>query len=286
MNRWLTVVFLVASVGGALSLYTAVSVGSGGLASVATNLKSLSVVLNNYYTALNTGRTLVNATLNDLGYYVDVTYAGLNKAYGASQMSLSGFLSTVQYFNQSLQTGEQMVNMQISTDLSQLTSTLQQAIDTIIQTYSSSLYTLSSSMNGVFNMDICVAKNVTQMINIPSSIGKLGSCLQQEVNTAKAITPIIVSTIKMFKNDLKALNAQLQICQPTSNSCIDQYFMNIYSEMSTIQSALSMVQQFISSAQQDASTRNRICSDLVTGDIQDAIQNIQSAVSSCSYPMY
>lgn len=222
MNRWLTVVFLVASVGGAFSLYTAVSVGSGGLASVATNLKSLSVVLNNYYTALNNGRTLVNGTLNDLGYYVDVTYAELNKAYGASQMSLSGFLPTIQYFNQSLQTGEQMVNMQISTDLSQLTNTLQQAIDTIIQTYSSSLYTLSSSMDGVFNMDICVAKNVTQMINIPSSIGKLGSCLQQEVNTANTITPIIVSTIKMFKNDLKALNAQLQICQPTSNSCIDQ----------------------------------------------------------------
>lgn len=62
--------------------------------------------------------------------------------------------------------------------------------------------------------------------------------------------------------------------------------MNIYTELSTVQSALSMVQQFISAAQQDAATRNRICSNLVNGDIQDAIQNIQMAVSSCSYPMY
>lgn len=221
MNRWLTVVFLVASVGSAFSMYTAVSVGSGGLARVATNLQSLSVVLRNYYNALDTGRTLVNASLTDLGSYVDVTYNALNNAYGASQMSLSGFMSSVQYFNQSLQTGEQMVNSQISTDLSQLTSTLQQVIDTIIQSYSSSLYTLSSSMNGV-SMDICLERNATQMINVPNSIGKLGACLQQEVNTARAITPIIVSTINMFKNDLKSLNNQLQICQSTSSSCIDQ----------------------------------------------------------------
>ncbi|KAL1378251.1 hypothetical protein pipiens_015710 [Culex pipiens pipiens] len=281
MNRWLAVLFLVASIQGAFSLYSAVTVGSGGLSALSTNLQSLSIVLDNYYTALNAGKNMINAALNDLVDYVNVTYTGLINTYGTTQLSLSGILSTVQYFNQSLQNGEQLINSQISKDMSLLTSTLQQAIDKLFQTYSSSLYTLSTPMN----MDICMAKNLTQMLNIPNSIGKLGNCLQQEVNAANAITPIAVSTINMLKNDLTALNGQLQICQPTSTTCINQYFMNIYSELNTVQSALGMVQQFISSAQQDAATRNRICADLVTGDIEDALQGIQGAVSSCAFPM-
>lgn len=121
MNRWLTVVFLGASIGGTFSLYSAISVGSLGLANMAVNLQSLSVVMNNYYTAFDANRVLVNASLNDLGYFVNVTVSTLNKTYGASQPSFASMVSTASYFNQSLGYGESYVNSLITSDLSTLT---------------------------------------------------------------------------------------------------------------------------------------------------------------------
>lgn len=56
------------------------------------------------------------------------------------------------------------------------------------------------------------------------------------------------------------------------------------SDLSQVQSALSMVQQYVSYIQQDVMNRNRMCADLVRADIADATSNLQSAVSSCSYP--
>ncbi|XP_052566555.1 uncharacterized protein LOC120422652 [Culex pipiens pallens] len=221
MNRWLTVAFLVASAGGAFSLYSAISVGSTGLANMATNLQSLSVVMGRYYTALNTDRNLVNASLNDLGYYINVTYAAMNKTYGATQPNLVSMMQTIAYFNQTLGYGEQSVHSMISSDLSQVSSNLQQVIDTIFQSFSMSLYTMSS-YDQSYTEDKCVAKNMTQMSQIPNNLGKLGPCLQQEVNTANAITPTIVATIKLLKADLIAYNNLLKICQPTSTTCLEQ----------------------------------------------------------------
>ncbi|KAL1376231.1 hypothetical protein pipiens_017011 [Culex pipiens pipiens] len=283
MNRWLTVAFLVASAGGAFSLYSSISVGSTGLANMATNLQSLSVVMGRYYTALNTDRTLVNASLNDLGYYINVTYAAMNKTYGATQPNLVSMLSMVEYFNQTLGYGEQSVNSMISSDLSQVSSNLQQVIDSIFQSFSMSLYTMSS-YDQSYVQDKCVAKNMTQMSQIPNSLGKLGPCLQQEVNTANAITPTIVATIKLLKADLIAYNNLLKICQPTSTTCLEQFFMGLSMDLSNVQSALYFVQQYVSYIQQDAYTRNRICGELVRADVQDQITNLQSAVQSCSYP--
>ncbi|EDS34939.1 conserved hypothetical protein [Culex quinquefasciatus] len=284
MNRWLTVAFLVASAGGAFSLYSAISVGSGGLSKMATNLQSLSVVMNNYYNALNTDRTVVNATLNDLAYFVNVTYAKLNKTYGITQQrNMESLMMMVSYFNQTLGYGELSVNSQIASDLNQLSYTLQQAIDSIFNSFTYTTTTMSS-YDQTYVQDKCLAKNITQMVNIPNSLGKLGPCLQQEVNTANAITPIIVATIKLLKNDIIAFNNLLNICQPTSTSCIEAYFSEALNDLGIIQSSLSIVQQYVSFIQYDASRRNTVCGELVKADIQDAQQNLMSAVSSCSYP--
>ena len=221
MNRWLAVVFLVASIGGAFSLYSAILAGSTGLANMATNLQSLSVVMNNYYTALNADRTVVNATLNDLGNYVNVAFAALNKTYGVTQPSMSTIMPTVSTFNQTLGSGEYFINSQVLSELNQVSSQLQQAIDSIFMGFQTALYSMSS-YDQSFSQEKCVAKNMTQMSVIPNSLGKLGPCLQQEVNTANAITPTIVSTIKMLKNDLLAHINLLQNCQPTSTTCLDQ----------------------------------------------------------------
>ncbi|XP_038121519.1 uncharacterized protein LOC6043350 [Culex quinquefasciatus] len=283
MNRWLTVAFLVASAGGAFSLYSAISVGSTGLANMATNLQSLSVVVNNYYNALNTDRTLVNASLNDFGYYLNVTYAAMNKTYGATQPNLVLLMPTISYFNQTLGYGESSVNSQISSDLSQVAMNLQQTIDSIFQSFSMSLYTMSS-YDQSYTEDKCVAKNMTQMSQIPNNLGKLGPCLQQEVNTANAITPTIVATIKLLKADFMAYNNLLKICQPTSTTCLEQFFSGLSMDLSNVQMALHFVQQYVNGIQQDAYTRNRICGELVRAEVQDQIMNLQSAVQSCSYP--
>ncbi|XP_038119399.1 uncharacterized protein LOC119769808 [Culex quinquefasciatus] len=283
MNRWLTVAFLVASAGGAFSLYSAISVGSTGLANMATNLQSLSVVVNNYYNALNTDRTLVNASLNDLGYYVNVTVSALNKTYGATQPPLSMIMSMAPMFNSTLSMGELTVNSMISSDLSQVSSNVQQLIDSIFQSFSMSLYTMSS-YDQSYTEDKCIAKNMTQMSQIPNSVGKLGPCLQQEVNTANAITPTIVATIKQVKNDLIAYFSLMKICQPTSKTCLDQFFTYLSMDWSTLQTALYTVQQYVMYIQMDAANRNRVCGDLVRADIQDQIMNLQSTVQRCSYP--
>ncbi|EDS34936.1 conserved hypothetical protein [Culex quinquefasciatus] len=250
---------------------------------MAVNLQSLSVVMNNYYTAFDANRVLVNASLNDLGYFVNVTVSTLNKTYGASQPSFASMVSTASYFNQSLGYGESYVNSLITSDLSTLTWNLQAAIDNIFQSFQMALYSMSS-YDQSYVQDNCVAKNLTQMSQIPNSLSKLGPCLQQEVNTANVITPTIISTIQLFKKDLTAYINLLQICQPTSSSCFDQFFTMASNDFGQLWNALHMVQQYVSSAQQDAYARNKICSEMVKSDIQDAISNLQSAVSSCANP--
>lgn len=216
MNCWLTVIFLVASSGGVTSLYSAISVGSAGLATMATNLQSLSVVMSNYYLALNAGHILVKGSLNDLADYVNVTYAAFYKAYSNGYLTDNYAAS----FNNTIAFSEIMVNLPIVMDFAAVADNLKQAIDSIVQSYSTSLYSMSS-YDQTFAQDKCVARNATQMSQIPNSLGKLGPCLQQEVNTAQAITPLAVSTIRVIKGDLIAFNNLLQICQTTSTSCVE-----------------------------------------------------------------
>lgn len=220
MNCWLTAIFLVASSGGVTSLYSAISVGSAGLATMATNLQSLSVVMSNYYLSLNAGHILVKGSLNDLADYVNVTYAAFYKAYAANHSN--GYLTDnyAASFNNTIAFSEIMVNLPIEMDFAAVADNLKQAIDSIFQSYSTSLYSMNS-YDQTFAQDKCVARNATQMSQIPNSLGKLGPCLQQEVNTAQAITPLAVSTIRVIKGDLIAFNNLLQICQPTSASCVE-----------------------------------------------------------------
>ncbi|KAL1376120.1 hypothetical protein pipiens_004505 [Culex pipiens pipiens] len=144
MNCWLTVIFLVASTGGVTSLYSAISVGSTGLANMATNLQSLSGVMSNYALALNAGHILVKGTLNDLADYVNVTYAAFYKVYATNHSNGYQTDNYAASFNNTIASSEIMVNLPIEMDFAAVADNLKQAIDNIFQSYSTSLYSMTN----------------------------------------------------------------------------------------------------------------------------------------------
>ncbi|XP_055534792.1 uncharacterized protein LOC129724160 [Wyeomyia smithii] len=279
MNRWLALFCMLSILGGAYSYYTPISVGANALTTMSTNLKTISTVIANYYTAWNTARTKIFVALNDLLQYVNVTYGALNTTYGASQSMLNSFMYSVVYFNQTIAQGDNQVTNAISYDFNTLGQYLQQSIDTILQSFSS-LSSVTSNTNG----DNCTLRNATQMASVPNDLLSLSNCLQVESDQVTAMVPSVLNIIGTVKSDLILLNNQLKICNPQSPSCINEYFNELYQEWSSFQMELYLLQSVIGSMQQDATDRNRFCGDLTKADVQDDIQNLMMAVSACMYP--
>ncbi|KAL9699655.1 hypothetical protein quinque_003096 [Culex quinquefasciatus] len=246
-----------------------------------TQLQLLGAVVNNYYNALNANRPLVNATFNDFGNYINKTYTTMNKTYGITQkQNMETLLMAVPYFNEAVWNGEKMTSGVIREDLNQMSYSLQKTIDTIFEFFQISTQTIIA-YDQSFARDKCAAKNMTQMIAVPSSLSKLGPCLQQEINTVSAITPTIVATIKLLKNDLAAFNGLLNICQPTSTTCLDAFFSNAVTDLFSVITSLNMVFEYIGYVLYDANTRNQGCAALVNAEVMDNIQNLLATVTSC-----
>ncbi|XP_055533068.1 uncharacterized protein LOC129723114 [Wyeomyia smithii] len=279
MNRWLALFCMLSILGGAYSYYTPISVGANALTTMSTSLKTISTTVGNYYVSLNLARTKIFAALNDLTQYVNVTYGAFNTTYGANQPLLNSFMSTVGYLNQSVAQGDNQVTQGIINDFTSLSQYLQQSIDTILQSFSS-LSSITYNTNG----DNCTLRNATQMANVPNDLVNLGTCLQVESDQITAIVPNVLNIIGTVKSDLILLNNQLKICSSQSPSCITEYFNELWQEYSAFQMELYLLQSVVSSAQQDATDRNRFCGDLTKADVQDDIQNLMMAVSSCMYP--
>ncbi|XP_058832647.1 uncharacterized protein LOC131690716 [Topomyia yanbarensis] len=280
MNRWLALACILGSLSGAYSFYSPITVGSNGLITIANSLKSISTVVANYYTALNTARTKIFVGLNDLLGYANITYGALNKTYGDSQPNMLSMVQSVGYLNTTVSYGDQSVTSYISQDLNQLSNSLKQGIDNIMQTYSN----LQSASSYAPYAENCTIRNATQMANFATSLTKLGTCLQVESDQATALVPVVLGTIAVLKSDLIALNNQLKICNPASTKCINQYFSDIWMEWNTFQQNLYLVQTIIYSPQQFAYQRNSVCGQLTIADIQDDLYDLQNTFGACSYP--
>ncbi|XP_058831799.1 uncharacterized protein LOC131690227 [Topomyia yanbarensis] len=280
MNRWLTLVCILGCLGGAFTMYAAISVGSSGLVTLSNSLQQIAGVVATYQSTLNTARNQVFVGLTDLMGWVNITYTAMNKTYGANQTMLRDFVSNLQYFNQTIGYGDQSATSAISNDLTGLSQSLRQAIDNIIQYYNM----LLGQMPYNANSDNCTIRNATQMINVPTSLVKLGQCLQINTATVTAYVPPIMNIISVIKSDFVSFVNQLKICNAASITCQNYYFEQVYMESSTGNSMLYMLNNFISMAFQDAYNRNSFCGQLVQSDIQDAVSNLTSAFSLCAWP--
>ncbi|XP_065082676.1 uncharacterized protein LOC135705048 [Ochlerotatus camptorhynchus] len=281
MKNWLAIVCVLGSLcGGVFTMYSAVSVGSDGLKSMATSLKSISKVVNNYYKNLNNARNKVMPAISSLQLYVNTTYTALNSSYGATQTGMQSIMSNVEWFSQQFTYADQMVSSMIGNDLNQLSYQLQETINQIMQSYSMLANSFSYQENG----DDCSVQFAGVSSSIPVQLAKFGQCLQTEVDTVPTMVAPLKAILKMAKNDLISLNKQLKICAPTSTNCIDAYFMDIYGELNSINMELYLAQSLLSNYQQDAMQRNQMCGQLITSNVQDAIQNLQMQFSQCMYP--
>ncbi|XP_055536892.1 uncharacterized protein LOC129725295 [Wyeomyia smithii] len=279
MKFWLTVTCILGCLGGAFTLYTAISVGSNGLVTMSTALQQISTALTAYSTALNTARTSAYAILTDLMGYANITYTAMNKTWSVNQTNLQSFLQMVSSFNQTIGYGEASLTSQINQNLYSLDSGLQLGIDNIMQYYNSLVYQMSNT-----NGDNCTLRNATQMANVPVSLAKFATCLQLDTAAVTQYLPSVLNMLAYSKTELVSYIGQLKNCSSYSASCQNAYFQQIYSELSNTQYLLSSAEMFMSSAFNEAGQRDQFCSQLIQSDIQDSTQNLTNAFSLCSWP--
>ncbi|XP_055534765.1 uncharacterized protein LOC129724142 [Wyeomyia smithii] len=280
MKLWLTVTCILGCLGGGFTLYSAISVGSSGLATMSTALQQISPALTAYSTALNTARTSVYVILNDLMGYMNITYTAINKTWAVNQTEyLQNVLQQIGYFNQSIGYGDQSVSSQVIQNLYSMNYGLQSNIDNMMSYYNSLVSQMYST-----TAENCTLRNATQMANVPVSLAKYATCLQ--LDTA-AVTQYLPSVLNMFaysKTELISQIAQLKNCSSYSATCQNAYFQQIYSEVSNTLSSLSSAHAFLSGAFYEAGQRDQFCGQLIEADIQDSIQNLTNAFSLCSWP--
>ncbi|XP_062549639.1 uncharacterized protein LOC134214248 [Armigeres subalbatus] len=285
MKHWLTVVCVLGFLcGGVFTMYSAISIGSQGLGTMATSLKSIESVMKTYFKNLNAARNKILNSVDKFGLFVNTTYASLNDSYGATQPNIESFLSSVEWFSTQFTHIENSINSNIGYDLYKLNNEMQQTMTTIMQRCSN-IDSLVSSFAYQQNGENCTEQISTKASNVPSQVSKFGACLQ----TAVEIVPTVVSPVQdildLAKSDLISLNKQLKICAATSTSCINEYFSDIHAELLNVNMELFMANNLLNSFIYDTIWRNELCGELIKHNVQDVLQNLVTEFSQCSYPL-
>ncbi|KXJ68079.1 hypothetical protein RP20_CCG006026 [Aedes albopictus] len=283
MKLWLSVVCVLGFLsGGVFTMYTSISIGSQGLTSMSASLKSIGTVLTSYFKNLNSARTKIMPKIDSLSLYVNTTYKALNDSYGATQPNMVNMMSNLEWFTKQFYYGEQQVNSAIGNDLSHMNYELQQTMDQIMQNYNN----LVNSYAYQQNAETCVTQIADQASSVPTQLTKFGTCLQTEVDTVPTVVAPLQQIFIDALKDLKSMNNQLKICAPTSTNCINEYFNNIYMELSNINYELYMAASLLQFYQYDAMNRNQLCGELIKQNVQDITMNLSMKFSQCMYPPY
>ncbi|XP_053686849.1 uncharacterized protein LOC128736394 [Sabethes cyaneus] len=280
LNYWLKIVCIFGCLGGALSLYTPISVGAEGLVVIGRIAQQTADVLASYNNTLNSARNEIFVGLNDLLGWINITYTALNNTWGAKYPNLPGFVENLKELNNTVKYGESSVTWIFANDLGELVQALDRAIDPILQYYRM----LTQEMPSTVNVEKCTLRNASQMADVPNHAFKLAHCLQMESDEITATLPAILKLISVVKLDFVSLANQLDSCHSLATTCQKQYFDQLYLEHSTGTSMLSLVVQYISSLFNDTYNRNRFCAALVQSDIQETLRNLETTYSLCAWP--
>ncbi|XP_062549643.1 uncharacterized protein LOC134214250 isoform X2 [Armigeres subalbatus] len=283
MKHWLTVVCVLGFLcGGVFTLYSAISIGSQGLGTMAKSLKSIESVMKTYSKNLIAAHNKFMNSIDKLGLFVNTTYKALNDSYGATQPSMENVMWNMEWFTMQFKYGEQSINSNIGYDLYRLNDGMQQTMTTIMQYFNMLVSSFAYQQNG----EICTEQISTKASNVPSQLSKFGVCLLTEVETVPTIVSPVQDILDLVKSDLTSMNKQLKICAATSTSCINEYFSDIYMELSHVNMELYMAHNLLSTFQYDAMSRNELCSELIRYNVQDILQNLTTEFSQCTYPQY
>ncbi|XP_055606535.1 uncharacterized protein LOC129758122 [Uranotaenia lowii] len=286
MKFWLVLSCAVALAAAqtATSNYNVTWIGGNSLVNLANGLTTVGNMLASYNNTLNTIRAGAwPGVLNILGT-VNITYAALNKTYGPTQPSLVSLVSySAPYLNQSIFDGERYITSSIYQDIASLSMSLQSAISNLFMNFQM-LTNIGYQQQG----ENCTGRIAANVSVIALKVAKYAVCIQNNMMIASTlVAPVVNGMITQAIDDMRLVLNLFNFCRSSpaaATECTDEYFNNIWTDHSMIQSTFYQISSFLSSMIQDAQSRDSFCGQLINQDIQDDTMNAQNSFSRCAYP--
>ncbi|XP_055630054.1 uncharacterized protein LOC129770902 [Toxorhynchites rutilus septentrionalis] len=278
MNRSLVLICLLGCLSGTYAQFAGVSVKAESLIKLAENLKEFGSAVARYNNSLTTARKSVMDEVIDLLGQMNITYTKLNETYGASQSYLEYLMNNMQYFNQTVFYAESSLYMEVNSAFIDTVGVLQKTVSAILEKYDN---LLRNSYYAGDKGDACIKLNANKLIAVPNALKELTQCLHTKTNTVEFASSSVVYVVRNVKADFNALTNQLGICNPSSTSCINQYFNFITEEPMKTQMELYIVYSVLGWAFDNARINNYFCGILLDASIQDTMTDLSNALSTC-----
>ncbi|XP_055629601.1 uncharacterized protein LOC129770664 [Toxorhynchites rutilus septentrionalis] len=278
MSRSLLLICVLGCLGATYAQFAGVSVKADSLIKLADNLKEFGTVLDKYSATLNGACKSLMDEVNDLLGHINITYTKLNEKYGASQSYLEYLMTNMQYFNQTVSYAESSLGMEISWESIETADVLKKTVDSVLEKYDN---VLRSGYYAGDKGDACIKLNANKISAVPNALKELTQCLQTKTNTVQFAAPSAVAMVKNVKEDFTALTNLLEICDPSSTSCVNDYFSSIIEGPTRTQMELYMVFNVLGWAFDNARVNNYYCGILVDASIQDTMTDLSNSLNTC-----
>ncbi|XP_065092606.1 uncharacterized protein LOC135713422 [Ochlerotatus camptorhynchus] len=127
----------------------------------------------------------------------------------------------------------------------------------------------------------CAQKYAPQLVQPQMSVGRLQQCISLAVPYFKAVSDSALAMFDSGKNGITTIISLLNTCSPTSSDCVTKFFNDLPNLLNNIVNAVSSLSGIPASIIQPGKPAVKECVDLITADVQDALQGLVNKTNSC-----